>query len=726
MDGTAAKTRTPDHLERLWAKPFRLEGESVRASHEVPQRVLEVTRRAWTALQEGGPDQLVPGFRGLGVALVLRNLPPAFGDAPHPPLVVFTSDKEATDAYHSLEVDVIGRWATTYPMFYRGPDGDKVPLNKRGLPRSQPGPRPVVHRAFDEEDLDAWADELEEANFLYVVDSPEELPSIHPENTHVIVQGLPTSTDPASGSLRTPLDVCLPVESPEQTSGQGGDDVVDRLVRREANVENPRVLVETTDSDESDLARLTELYLDMVRQESWAEHGRFLGVCKTLLERLQADVAPRTDIGADLPSASTRALIGTLGNARNVGRVPDSHHLREFLGRASRLIDRREQVAPPKSSWLASKLESYRDEEGPDLVVDASYNRERARAYLKDRLGHPGTKVLIETVKERKEPGRRPILVTMAPTPRLLQELVSGRAPLVGFLLYPWEVPRYAAARRTLLDAAEGLGVEEWPQLPPPPDANVDLDDDHDPILVAKSRTDPANVEAASTEKVEEELPAPAEETEPEDQVVLETPTGSHAFPSERKVMVKRGDAFHELPAEDVEEDDVIVLPADGGEASAHEVVLRICRQNSTMEKIRSMANMWRQELKNHYAENYADSSIRQMHDDLDPGVGYQQFRKWLRENDPVKPERENLRNIMKTLGESEELADLIYARGLNHLAHRRQIREHLLHLSKGHLHKLYRADAGDETVDADVRVSLEDLQSIVTFERIEEVREND
>src|SRR2546428_4016156 len=179
--------RTSEEVERAWLTRFGTR-DAPEVFHRCPDTVAAITRRAWSSLvQKTTRDQVVPGLPGLGAGLVIMIL--ALSLPGWPPIVVYTTDPAVTRAYHSLQVPVIGRCASRYPMYYDGPEGVPTPLDRRGLPRRNPQ-RPRVYRAFTEADLVHWTSVLDEAKVLILGDNPNDIPEQRPAPAHTILRGI--------------------------------------------------------------------------------------------------------------------------------------------------------------------------------------------------------------------------------------------------------------------------------------------------------------------------------------------------------------------------------------------------------------------------------------------------------------------------------------------------------------------------------------------------------
>lgn len=165
-----------------------MEGEEPGQRNPVPSRLGPVTEAAFSGLvREGMPDQIAPGFGGLGAALLVRNL--VYTLPRTVPLLLFTTDKNLTPLYHRLKDPVMGRLAEQYPMFYRGPSGAPKPLNSRGVSRRNP-PVPRLFRAFRIEEIPLWVGEIRGMSCLYIVNDPAELPIERIARSHALLLGL--------------------------------------------------------------------------------------------------------------------------------------------------------------------------------------------------------------------------------------------------------------------------------------------------------------------------------------------------------------------------------------------------------------------------------------------------------------------------------------------------------------------------------------------------------
>lgn len=699
---------------RIWKRPFSLKGTDLQERVEPPAWVTLVASRAWRALAEGGPDQLAPGLPPLGQALLVRDLPLSLPD--RPPLVVYAPKPSFLKPYNRLG-DVFGRWALKYPVYHVSDEGVEPMINRAWLTADQrQDPNRLVYWAATGQELEATlAHAGGDARVLALIRDTDEAPAPRPEHSHVVLLTAPATRSTASG-LEIPLSLALPEPTatwPVRDAPQAAD-----LATRCENLPHPRVTIEVVDSGDAELPRMKELWLELIRDHTFDAWGPFLGVSKTLFDRLQADSFSTGEPGDDEGGfTTTRGLVNILENMLATGNAPSGPDAREFTGLARQLVDRRETRAPGKASWIDSNLDLFDNDEPATLLVDASHAAARGLEHLKSRISPAHKHVEFDTVRASREPTRRHVVVTAAPSPALLRDLVSGTAGAVTFLLYPWEVPTYGYARRTLLRAVGQLGVRDWPVLPEPPEAG-DVPELENPDLVPRPRTPaltkPGESESTSTtsDPLDDEPDVPP--------VVVQTPAGRHEFPPDRRLLVLRGEKVHDIDARDARTGDVLVVPRDGTHPSAHEVITRVTDRNPAMQKTHSIAGMWRKLLRQHAREHHPGASVKELWRALDIDISYHQFRVWLREEEPVAPRFDNLEDLLGSIGVDEGLATMIYNAALDHKSDRDRVYKHLLSLARNRIPAII--SGADETVDADRGVSAEDLHAILTFQRITQV----
>lgn len=709
--------------DEIWHRPFTIKGSDASDPVEPPQWVTSVAYRAWQAFEEDGPDQLAPGLPLLGQGLIVRDLPLALSE--RPPLTVFARKPLFLRAYNRLS-GRLGRCAQRYPIYRLTEDGVDPLINRAWLTKKKRSdPDPHVYWASTEDELAGTLDavDVDKPPVLVLVDDADDIPTPRPPRSHALLTRAPDG-EPDTSRLSDPLKLTLPEEG--ETWKGGGTPSTRRLATTCANVRDPHVNVELVDSSDGELARLKRAWREIWSPDAWDKWTPFLAVSKTLLDRLQADafVTGEPPEGK-CDATSTEGLVSILENMIGAGNSPSGPEPRVFVGLARQVVERRGVRAPEKATWIDNHLHWFEDDPPATLLVDASHTAARAFEHLKDRASPVQTRVDIETVRGSKEPTNSRVVVTAAPGPTLLRDLVCGLSPGVTFLVYPWEVKTYAYARKRFATALSRLGIREWPDLPPPPKYEAVPEPD-EPDLVPRPRS-PSFKKPSTTGESSE--PAEASEDDDIPTVAVATETAAHEFPRDRRLVVLRSGKIHDVDAEKAREGDVLVVPRDGTHPSAHGVITRVCDQNPAMKRTHQLAGMWRKLLRQERREKFAGRSIRDVwraFRDRGVDISYHQFRFWLREDEPVTPRFENLEALLDALEDVDEgLATMIYNAGTDHKDDRHRVYDHLLDLAEDQLPAIRAGDDG-AVVDPQHGVSAEDLHAILTFETITKVTPND
>jgi hypothetical protein len=490
-----------------------------------------------------------------------------------------------------------------------------------------------------------------------------------------------------------------------------------QLECQEGNLAHHRWNLQIVEPAEEELTELGGVY-QRLSAGRWARWSSFLGISRTLLWRLAADIFPPEDASPTGFGTSNEGLLDFLGFLNRTGNAPPVPETHDFIGYSRMLLVRRQSYAPPKLSWLESRRALFEEPDPPDILVDSEFSAARGRAFASHWPGQSHSRVTVDPVSMLRRPRRKGVVLSAAPGAGVLQRLSSGSVRHTVLLLYPWETRIYDSARRRLQEAAQRLGLSDWPRIPAPPSLHPSPPE-HGSSLVPRART----TEWSDTEVTEgteiEELPAPLEVEDHGPRVRVQTPSGGFSFPPERIVVMMRGRSFREIECSGIQVGDVLVAPKGGGDPSAHEVVARICRRNPVMERTRIVAGTWRQFLRQHVAKKFGDVSIVEIYRQLETGVTYSEFRLWLKEEDPVAPRRENLLLLLRSLGYSGVVVDLIYAAAVDHRHDRRMIYDFLFRLATGRLDEILRAEERDDTDDRPEGISIEDLAAVVRFDTV-------
>ncbi len=612
----------------------------------------------------------------------------------------------------------MGTWAATYPMYYRGV-GDTIPHGRRRVPIRSFVPSRGFFRAFTAEDLEFWIRRSPRSPVLYMVSDPSDVSVPRPQRSHVVLRGVLTGDLTSVERIRRPCELTLPT-SAECTATTPAPVIVERLGCQESNLVQHRWNVQIVEPPEDELTQLGDVFrrLSVGRWQRWST---FLGISKTLLWRLAADVFPPEGESQTGLGTSDEGLLDFLTFLYRTGNAPPVPETQDFIGYARMLLVRRQNYAPPKLNWIESRRALFEEADSPAILVDGEFNAARGREFASHWPGPPHTRVTVDTVSTLRRPRPRGVVVSAAPGARVLQQLSSGSVRHTVLLLYPWEASVYNSARKRLQEAAQRFGITDWPRIPMAPTIR--------PLPTASSSTlvpRPRTIEWRSQE-VEEpietgELPAPLETENHGPRVSVETPAGGFSFPPERIVVVMRGRSFREIECSGIQVGDVLVAPRGGGDPSAHEVVARICRRNPLMERTRIVAGTWRQFLRQYVAKTFGDAPVVEIYRRLETGVTYSEFRLWLKEDDPVAPRREHLVLLLRSLGYSSNVVDLIYAAAVDHRHDRRIIYDFLFRLATGRLDEILGKAVADENEDRPEGISIEDLASVVRFDTVTKV----
>jgi hypothetical protein len=709
-----------------WHVPFRLEGDPLWTSIPLSPRVRHVTELTLEAfLHEGGHDQVVPGFYGLGPALVVRNVLLTF--LGNPPLVVYSTDRGLSTAYHALKDPIMGRWAVGYPMFYRGEKGEARPLSKRGLPRANP-PRPCLYRAFSEDDLLLWTRALPQAKVLIIVSGPSEVPVVRPQASHVILQGVLAKDKRHFERVRVPCTLALPTKSENPLPPPDARPLLSAFMCRERNVSESSVRLELVRPAGEELGRLADAYRVLVKQ-SWETWPGFLGICRTVYNRLEAESLPSVDPAPREAGVSTESLLHVLVHALQLKEAPPVPEAHQFIELARSILRRGESRVSSKGSWIESHQTLFRDNDRPTILVDSTYSAARWREYV--RVHQPqGVRYSFAPVgSPRQDPFANAVIVCAAPGAQLLQDLVAGGSPQSSVLLYPWETGFYGSARARLTNHARTLGAIGWPNVPEPPPGDGQWSPENPVEFTPHPRVFDWSPTADEDGDAEEgDLPPLPGSSEEGVKVTLTTETGRYRILTDRVVVVVRGNAYFELEAGDAKPGDVLVVPRGTNDPSASRVVERVCRRNSVMNRTRSVAGMWRDNLKEYVSKTFPGQTVAVIHRSMRQGVTvtYPEFLHWLRDGEPITPTLPNLIRLMGHLGYGDDLATMVYEEGVHHKRDRRDILGYVLSLANSRLDDLYEKSSGNDSVDDRLCLTVEDLASVIAFERVTAVGVDD
>ena len=506
---------------------------------------------------------------GLAAALIVRNLVMSLSGSEC--LVLFSTDSEFTRAYFALKEPVMGAWAATYPMFCRGV-GDTILRGNRRVPIPSFLPSQGFFRAFTAEDLDFWMRRSPQSPVLYLVADPSEVPAPRPVRSHVVLRGVLTEDMGSLDRIRRPCDLTLPASS-EGTAMMPGPPAVVQLECQEGNLAHHRWNLQIVEPAEDELTELGEVY-QRLSSGRWARWSSFLGISRTLLWRLAADLFPPEDASPTGFGTSNEGLLDFLAFLNRTGNAPPVPETHDFVGYSRMLLDRRRSYAPPKLSWLESRRALFEEPDPPDILVDSEFSAARGRAFASHWPGQSHSRVTVDPVSMLRRPRRKGVVLSAAPAAGVLQRLSSGSVRHTVLLLYPWETRIYDSARRRLQEAAQRLGISDWPRIPAPPSLHPSPPQ-HGSSLVPRARTTEWSDSEVEEGTEIEELPAPLEVEDHGPRVRVQTPSGGFSFPPERIVVMMRGRSFREMECSGIQVGDVLVAPKGGGDPSAHEVVAR-------------------------------------------------------------------------------------------------------------------------------------------------------
>ena len=707
-------------MER-WHVPFRMEGDPFGTSIPVPDRVARVTEVARQAFLEGEvPDQVVPGFYGLGPALVVRNLTLAFLGSP--PLIVYSTDASLTAAYHGLKDPIMGRFAVQFPMFYLGPERKPRPVSSRGLSRSNP-PAPCLYRANSIDEILHWFRLRPEAYLLVVVGNPSEVPANRPPASHVILQGVLGIEADHSNRLRRPCALALPNVADKPTVQRDTHRSYASFAWREWNASHASLLLEEVRSSDDDLGRLAQMYRVLAKQ-SWERWGGFLGIMKLVYHRLEADALPSTVPAPKEAGISTESLLQILSHALQLHDAPPVPEARSFAALGARIVQRRATHVSGKGTWVETHPVVFRGDETPTLLVDSSFSEARWSDLSRAGSGTSPRYRVVPLGAPRQAPLTGGAVVCAAPSARLLHDLVAGGTSDSLILLYPWELDTYAAARRFFLARAKLLGVEEWPSLPELPEASP-WQPAEGAEFVPHTRT--FDWSAQDEEDIGDAVVPSLPGTDLEGPAIRITSSrNTYQLPADRQVVVIRGKAYYELEASNANVGDILVMARGTSDPSASKVIERLCRRNPVMNRTRAMSDMWRDGLKEFVAANFPGKSVADAFRGMSTAVTvtYTEFLHWLRDGEPITPTRSNLLRLMAHLGYGEDLAIMIYEEGLHHKRDRRELLDYVLDLANSRLDDIYDKALTAGAIDESLSLTVEDLTAVVGFETITALEE--
>jgi hypothetical protein len=402
---------------------------------------------------------------------------------------------------------------------------------------------------------------------------------------------------------------------------------------------------------------------------------------------------------------------------------------RDFLAAGSGVQRFLEEAHPPKVEWLLERMREHGESEtlriycrteleATTLATFQAESQEARRLHLQ---GIPRRSLTDGSL------GHHNLLIPGPPSRTDFPLLLSGIAPGIVVLLYPWETARWNGFLRR---ASNLLRPEFLPDFNRNDIAYEDPDEDR--LQLSPSAT-PEHEEAA--------VRATLGKARPTATYYVPTEMGYREYSSDALVPTLYQGRFVDLPLERVREGDVIMVRSDGYPIDSRNHVDGLARSHPAFAEAADRASIWwflfvrfaNEELE----KNGGDLSG--LYADLfpDKAITAQTFSNWfLRElrteggGIPVKligPLPENLDRLLTRIGLSpatvrELQKDISNYRGIRRRAYNylaRRCREHASELAHRDRLRLEESTLGDRPVDAEMGLMLSSLDDLIKFARV-------
>jgi hypothetical protein len=711
-----------DSYTPAWKEPFHLSGEQFDVAHPVPQHIVDLSRVTWQSMEDGkGTDILAPALGGLGAALLLRNLART-ANPEGKLLVVQAGISDLVQAYYRIKDTHAPPFAWNCPLvLHDAATGEASPVRGR-YPREWPRPRWRLGVLESPDDIPFWKRQGD-VRFLLLSETPDRLLSPRPEGAVAVFQrALRGSSIPTE--VRTPVTLGLPVST--SVPPEGEEPYVTASYQRWYNASRCKIEVVTIPPETPALANLYPAYLRLrrwYRQQSAIVPPMVTELCFRIMGGVVTESSGPLPAGVGAPTEQYPPFIEQYYREREeLWRLAEP-----FLTSAREILVFRRNHAPAKGEALRTLLSGSAPGSTQSLVLDSKYTVAQWRATEVPRIGGANLPDAMDGREARWRTSEKALICSVAPTPWLVEHLVDGGAPACTFLLYPWEARMFSFVARQLLSATHRLGVDTWPHL---------RSEDLGPLESIQSVVEEPDLARGFSRMTEEgpltpEVPLLLNAEGPRPHRRISFQGGGESVVAEGEtVIAKRGSVFVDVLAEDVSQGDVVVVPSGMGTIRAHRILERICSTRPAKMETFIQATAWRGHLTDFVNRKYKDHNNKQwkivdIYRDIRskevPPFDYAALRNWLRSDEPVAPEPENLRWLYRWMGWDAEWATKALEARKIHLKDRRELYTELLAMNQGRQAELWEVTARSAPQalpdpGRDRSLPLEDLRSLIAF----------
>ena len=685
--------------------------------------MLRTTVAVWEAFQRGSPAVVIsPALGGVGMALLVRNMVGAFRED-EMPLVVSGLPRDFLVGYRNLKDT------------YQGPFADRCPLVMRGMLQNEMvlvGPRrghkgiPVRRIAWStsKKDTEFWVKMMKHPRLLIVdrYPSPEE-EALSVPIVSILIQ--PPLAYPRPAGSRTARLFVPPSATAEKLSST--DRTLDSALRVWWNASSGKVRWVSVQPEVPELKVLDTAY-SALRQSAWENEKELPSMFGSVFRRLQSEAAP---LGASIEvpdELSTEQMVHYLELMRPKLTAGSDGWEGIFLEAAKKVMAKRKETSPSKGRWVLDHVSNGVTATGSVLRLCDAYSanawnrfRQEMPALREGPLGVPSDLTFSPCAAEE-------VIVTSCPTQRDFSFAVSGGARSTLYVLFPWEVERLGRILTKFENSLRGLNTRAWPHISVPVGWEPSVEEASLPPIetpsTVGSRSDEEEVDPVGD--VSEELLV-QDEGVPLRGFTLTFDAGEGSTVQEGQTVIARRDGkFVETKAEDIRPGDTIVVPNGVSSVRTHRVLEKVCKLRPDWSEHLHEATSWKSLLRDRVNHDYNGQTIRRAYEDSGAPCTYDEFRLWLKGDEPVAPREPNLKWMYGWLGLGEALAQHTLGMRDKHVKDRRRIYRDLLQYNRGRYDQMLLGSHGsDKPSDADdpgQGVPFEEIVKLVSFRTVKGV----
>ena len=713
----------PGQVKSIWESPFQYKGEEWGIAHRIPDQVLRATHVVWEAFQRGSPVvAFSPALGGVGMALLVRNMVGAFREDAVP-LVVTGVPRDFLVGYRNLKDIYQGPFADRCPLVIRGALRDEMLLV--GPRRGHKGiPARKIAWATSKEDTEYWVKNMEHPRLLVVDRYPsKEEAGLSVPMVSILLQ--PPLVYPRPEGITPVRSFVPPSASAERLASQ--DSTLDSALRMWWNASSGKVRWVSVQSEVSELKELDTAY-SALRQSAWDHKEELPSMFGSVFRRLQSEAAPYGFSTEDLDELSTEQMVHYLELMHPKSASESDGWEGIFLEMAKGILAKRKEIPPSKGRWVIDHFSNGVSTSGTVLRLgDAcsanAWNRFRqdVPALREGPLGVPPDLNFSPSAADE-------VIVTSCPTRRDLCSAVSGGARSTLYVLHPWEVERLGRLLTKFENSLRGLYTQPWPHISMP----VGWESQAHETPISSMET-PSRVEHMSEEEETEPAGDGPEELLVRDEGVplrkftLTFDAGEGSTVHEGQTVIARRDGkFLETKAEDLRPGDTIVVPNGVSSVRTHRVLEKVCKLRVGWSEHLHEATIWKTLLRERVNHDYSGQTIRRAYEDSGAPCTYDEFRLWLKGDEPVAPREPNLKWMYGWLGLGEALARHTLEMRDIHVRDRRHIYRDLLQYNRGRYDQMLLGSEGRDKLsdggESGQGVPLEEIVKLVSFRTVKGV----